>query len=249
MTVIAKKRFGQNFLTSDGVIARIIHAISPRPDDIMLEIGPGLGALTYPLLRCVQHLFAIEIDRDLSAQFNVDQQKLTMFTQDALCFDFSSLVVAQKIRVVGNLPYNISTPLLFHWLASMDRWQDAHFMLQKEVVDRIVAGPGTKTYGQLSVILQYYCDVERVFVVPPSAFSPKPKVQSAILRLLPKRDRLLPEELEGHFVGLVKQAFSQRRKTLNNTVGAWVGEYLDASRRAETLTVSEFVTLAKARKV
>lgn len=247
MTVVAKKRFGQNFLTSEVVIARIIQAISPKADDVMLEIGPGLGALTYSLLPCIQHLFAIEIDRDLAAQLYTDQQNLTVFMQDALDFDFAILPVVQKIRVVGNLPYNISTPLLFHWLAAMDRWQDAHFMLQKEVVDRIVAGPGNKTYGQLSVILQYYCEVERVFVVPPSAFSPRPKVQSAILRLRPKHERSLPFALERHFVALVKQAFSQRRKTLNNTLGAWVGDYLDGSRRAETLSIAEFVMLATAR--
>lgn len=248
MTVVAKKRFGQHFLTSKAVIGRIIQAISPKPDDIMLEIGPGLGAITYPLLERIQHLFAIEIDHELAATLNAGQQNVTIFVQDALCFDFSSLAVEKKIRVVGNLPYNISTPLLFHWLASMDRWQDAHFMLQKEVVDRIVAGPGTKTYGQLSVIFQYYCNAERVFLVPASAFSPKPKVESAILRLLPKPERLLPQALESHFVALVKQAFSQRRKTLKNTLGAWVGDYLDPSRRAETLTVSEFATLAMVRK-
>jgi len=262
----AKKRFGQNFLVDESVIKQIVDCIQPQADDLMIEIGPGLGAMTKPLLSRLDSLNVIELDRDIipklkkNCQFadNANSSKLVVNEADVLKFDFAALHSqqakltghdAKKLRVVGNLPYNISTPVLFHLLNYRHLIQDMHFMLQKEVVDRIVAVPGVKNYGRLSVMLQTFCDVQFLFEVPPYAFQPAPKVNSAILRLQPKT---LFENCIGDFSRyekLVRQAFSQRRKTLKNTLKALctaeqiVTAGLLPGQRAEELSVSDFVKL------
>lgn len=250
---VAKKRFGQNFLKNSTVIEKIVRAIRPSLDDFMLEIGPGLGAMTKFLLPHLSQLTAVEIDTDLIPELknNCDgSEKLVIHNEDALKFDLAKLATNnRKIRAVGNLPYNISTPLLFHLLSHIDLLKDGHFMLQKEVVDRIVAQPGTKDYGRLSVMLQYFCSVERLFIVSPSAFVPRPKVDSAILRMVPREKRELSIEQEKQLAHLVKLAFSQRRKTLRNNLKElisaeqWEKLPIDPGRRAETLKVSEFISL------
>lgn len=259
---MAKKRFGQNFLKNNAVIERIVRAIRPKPDDFMLEIGPGLGAMTQALLPHLKQLIAIEIDTDLIPELKNNcghTDKLVIHNADALAFDLATLITdsnsdaanTNKIRAVGNLPYNISSPLLFHLMHYINHLQDGHFMLQKEVVDRIVAQPGTKDYGRLSVMLQYFCQAERLFIVSPSAFTPKPKVDSAILRLVPREKRELSTEQEKVLEKIVKQAFSQRRKTLRNNLKGliqseqWDKTTVDPARRAETLTVSEFIGLVQ----
>jgi len=183
----ARKRFGQNFLVSPGVIRRIVEAIAPRPGDTVVEIGPGLGALTGPLLERLDHLHVVEIDRDLIARLHerFPAERLTIHEGDALAFDFGALKAAGPLKIVGNLPYNISSPLLFHLATVADKVSEMHFMLQKEVVDRLVAAPATPAYGRLSVMLQYRFHMERLFVVPPGAFDPAPKVDSAIVRMIP----------------------------------------------------------------
>lgn len=184
----ARKRFGQNFLNDEGVIADIVGAIAPRPDDCMVEIGPGLAALTTPLLDTLRHLHVVEIDRDLIARLKTRfrPERLTIHEGDALAFDFSELASGPaSLRIVGNLPYNISTPLLFHLSSHADQVRDMHFMLQKEVVERMVAQPGEGDHGRLSVMLQYRYAMELLFIVPPTAFTPAPKVDSAIVRMTP----------------------------------------------------------------
>ena len=249
----AKKQFGQHFLTDRHYIERIVTAISPQPADVMIEIGPGPGALTAPLLEKLSHLHALEIDRDLAAalraQFSTDQ--LTLHEQDVLAFDFATL--GSTFRCVGNLPYNISTPFLFHLGQSAEQLIDATFMLQKEVVDRMVAEPGTADYGRLSVMLQYRFLMNRLFIVPPGAFTPPPKVDSAIVRMTPLGpDRLLAED-ETRFAAMVMAGFGQRRKTLGNTLKPFMtaaqitGCDVDPTRRAETLSVAEFIRLADAK--
>jgi 16S rRNA (adenine1518-N6/adenine1519-N6)-dimethyltransferase len=252
----AKKRFGQNFLHDASVIQRIVDVIDPHADDHMVEIGPGQAALTIPLLRVVRKMDAIEVDRDLIPIVErtcspVGNVNLT--NADALKFDFSTLRHDERpLRLVGNLPYNISTPILFHVLESRAAIKDMHFMLQKEVVDRMAAGPGSKTYGRLSVMLQAYCDVTHLFDIGPGAFDPPPKVDSSIVRLVPKPDDQIVITHHAAFAQIVKQCFEQRRKTLrNNLKGILDGDAIEAlginpSARAETLSVEDFQTLAEA---
>lgn len=246
----ARKRFGQNFLVDRQVIADIISAIHPQPKDNLVEIGPGLGALTTPLLRLLNHLTVIEIDRDIVAQLQREhsQDKLTIHSIDALKFDFSALGGDQ--RIVGNLPYNISTPLLFHLSRFCTSIRDMHFMLQKEVVERMVAEPSTSSYGRLSVMLQYRFAMEQIFTVPPESFRPAPKVESAIVVMRPLNKNAPVASDEALFSRIVTAAFSQRRKTLRNTLSAYLGGEdfnclaIDANLRAENLTVRQYVSIA-----
>ena len=249
----ARKRFGQNFLVSPGIVRRIVEAIAPRPGDLVVEIGPGLGALTAPLLERVERLHVVEIDRDLIARLKEawPPERLAIHEGDALEFDFAEL--GERLRIVGNLPYNISTPLLFHLAGYATRVRDMHFMLQKEVVDRMVADPGGADYGRLSVMLQYRFEMERLFVVPPGAFNPAPKVDSAIVRLIPRKlgagDTANSEET---FARVVTAAFSQRRKMLRNTLRELMDEDglaalgVKPTARAEELSVADYVRLANA---
>jgi 16S rRNA (adenine1518-N6/adenine1519-N6)-dimethyltransferase len=247
---VARKRFGQNFLTDRSVVARIVDAIAPQPDDPLLEIGPGLGALTGALLERVEHLHAIEIDRDLVAHLAhaFPSEKLTIHQGDALTFDFSRL--GPGMRVVGNLPYNISTPLLFHFAAQAGCIRDVHVMLQHEVVTRMTAAPGTTDYGRLSVMLQYRFGIERIMTVPPEAFRPAPKVESAVARLIPFATKPHTARDETLFGQVVTAAFSQRRKMLRNTLRNYLAaDDFDAlavapTARAETLSVGDFVRIA-----
>lgn len=250
----ARKRFGQNFLCDQNVVRRIVSAIAPQKGQNIVEIGPGLGALTGSVLAIVGSMHAVEIDRDLipelidSCQASGD---LVVHQADALEFDFCSLVEGNnKLRVVGNLPYNISSPLLFHLLEQISCIIDMHFMLQKEVVDRIVATPGVKNYGRLSVMLQYFCVCEKLFEVSPQSFRPAPKVDSAILRLVPHAKILTPAHDVKNLELVVKTAFNQRRKTLANslktllTAAQMQAVDVDAGMRPERLTVEQFVKLA-----
>ena len=249
-----RKRFGQNFLVSPGVIRNIVAAIAPRRDDNLVEIGPGLAALTTPLLEAVERLHVVEIDRDLIARLREDfpADKLTIHEGDALAFDFASL--GGGLRIVGNLPYNISTPLLFHLADYAAQVRDMHFMLQKEVVDRMVAAPGGGDYGRLSVMLQYRFDMERLFVVPPGAFEPPPKVDSAIVRLTPRPASALTVRDEAALARVVTTAFSQRRKMLRNTLRELFGEAalgalgIAPTARPEELAVADYAALANALK-
>ena len=238
-----RKRFGQNFLVDNQIINKIISTISPKNNEIIVEIGPGKGALTLPILEHLNHLNIIEIDRDLVSLLNsLKQDKLTIFEADALQFDFNQF--PQKIRVIGNLPYNISSPLLFHLLDFREQIIDMTFMLQKEVVDRIVATHGNKTYGRLSVMMQAFFEVESMFVVPKESFEPQPKIESAILYLKTRTEPLVknPKLLEE----IVKVAFSQRRKTLKNCLKSIINQSqteIDLSQRAEMLSIENFITL------
>ncbi len=251
-THIPRRRFGQNFLVSPGVVRNIVEAIAPRREELMVEIGPGLGALTGPLLERLDHLHVVEIDRDLIARLRerFAPESLTIHEGDALDFDFGAL--GGDLRVVGNLPYNISTPLLFHLAAFAASVRDMHFMLQKEVVDRMVAAPGTADYGRLSVMLQYRFDMERLFVVPPGAFNPAPKVDSAIVRLLPRPAAELTARDETLLAKLVLAAFGQRRKMLRNNLREFCDEAglqavgIAPTARAEELSVAGYVRLANA---
>jgi len=247
---VARKRFGQNFLVDQGVIGDIVRAIGPRPGEALVEIGPGLGALTNPVVQLSQQLTVIELDRDLAARLR-KRSELTVIESDVLKVDFGALADerGQPLRVIGNLPYNISSPILFHLLPWAHRVADQHFMLQKEVVDRMVAAPGSKDYSRLSVMLQWRYDMESVVDVPPESFDPPPKVNSAVVRMVPLREPpvLDPSVLEA----LVAVAFSQRRKILRHTLGAWLSERgvdveFDVQRRAEEVPVSEYVALAQA---
>ena len=250
MAHIPRKRFGQHFLSHPNIIHHLVRAIDPRPQDRLVEIGPGLGALTEPLLAHARHLTVIELDRDLAARWRAHPEaaRLTVVEGDALDFDFSAL--GQDLRLVGNLPYNISTPLLFHLATFSPQLRDAHFMLQKEVVDRMVAEPATRDYGRLSVMLQYLFHMEGLMDVPPEAFTPPPKVMSRVVRLIPKREAERHALDESRFAFLVAQAFSQRRKMLRSTLKGQVPEAvfaklgIDSGRRAETLTLEEFVGLS-----
>jgi 16S rRNA (adenine1518-N6/adenine1519-N6)-dimethyltransferase len=250
MKHIPRKRFGQHFLTDESVIHAIVNAIGPKPDDVLVEIGPGLGALTKPLLERIPHLHVVELDRDIIARLKKTwpPDRLTIHEGDALKFDFGSL--GKRIRVCGNLPYNISSPLLFHLKEYAGQISDMSFMLQKEVVDRMVAQPSTHAYGRLSVMLQRSFHMEALFDVPPEAFDPPPKVESAIVRMIPKKAGEFLELDEKRFAEIVTAAFSQRRKTLRNTLGKVVGENafaqagIDPGLRAENLSVSDFEKLA-----
>lgn len=247
----ARKRFGQNFLHDPAVIQRIIAVINPQKQDHIIEIGPGKGALTKPLLANVNQLDIIEIDRDLvnSLPANLGfPEHLKIHQADALKFDFSSFNHTD-LRIIGNLPYNISTPLLFHLLSHSSYIHDMVFMLQKEVVDRICATPGNKSYGRLSIMLQYFCDVESLFTIKPGSFNPSPKVDSAIVRLMPRNPEYTLTDHEA-FSFIVKAAFSQRRKTIRNTLKNILNESqlieigIAPEIRAENLAVKDFVELA-----
>ena len=251
---IPRKRFGQNFLVSQAVIDRIVAAIAPRPGDRLVEIGPGLGALTAPLMERLGHLDVVEIDRDLIARLSrrFPPERLTIHEGDVLKFDFASLAESSSagLRVVGNLPYNISTPLLFHLAQVAPLLRDLHFMLQREVVMRMVAPPGNGDYGRLSVMLQYRFEMERLFDVPAEAFDPAPKVDSAIVRMIPRPAAALAAVDEALFARVVSAAFGQRRKMLRNTLRGLIDaaplERLGISpgARAEELAVADFVRIA-----
>ena len=254
---IARKRFGQNFLIDAQVIGGIVAALAPQRDDLVVEIGPGLGALTAPLLDRLDHLHVVEIDRDIVArlQQRFSADRLSIHAGDALAFDFGELAPAgRKLRVVGNLPYNISTPLLFHLARFADRVYDMHFMLQKEVVERMVAEPDSTDYGRLSVMLQYRFIMDWLLDVPPESFDPAPKVDSAVVRLIPRDPEELAAHDESRFAALVAAAFSQRRKMLRNTLKGIVDDALFArlgiapTARAEALSVADYVRLANAGK-
>lgn len=251
----ARKRFGQNFLQDPGIINRIAKAIHAKPDQHLVEIGPGQGALTKLLVDTGCLLDAIELDRDLIPvlQQQFSGQQFRLHQADALRFDFHQLQTSdEKLRVVGNLPYNISTPLIFHLLDHQALISDMHFMLQLEVVNRLAANPGHKNYGRLSVMTQYFCEVSALFEVPPEAFSPRPKVQSAIVRLSPRAAIEHPANNMNTFTQLLRSAFNQRRKTLRNNLkgllspDAITAVGIDPGARPETLSVAEFVALSNA---
>jgi 16S rRNA (adenine1518-N6/adenine1519-N6)-dimethyltransferase len=252
MKHIPRKRFGQNFLTDQAVLYDIIRAIDPQPDDTMVEIGPGLAAMTSLLLESLKQLHVVELDRDLVARLKkkFDPARLIVHEGDALQFDFASIPVAPgcKLRVVGNLPYNISSPLLFHLAQIAPQVHDQHFMLQKEVVERMVAEPGSKTYGRLSVMLQWRYTMDLLFVVPPTAFDPPPKVDSAIVRMIPVA-QALPCDVH-KLEQVVTKAFSQRRKVIRNCLAGMFteNELIDAGvnpqARPETVPMENFVALA-----
>jgi len=241
----ARKRFGQNFLVDDQIVNRIVSTISPKKSDNIVEIGPGKGALTFPLLEHLDKLSVIEIDRDLISLLKLKKQdKLTIYEADALKFDYG--LISNNLRIVGNLPYNISSPLLFHLLSSKNQIIDMTFMLQKEVVDRIVAKHGSKTYGRLSVMMQTFFEVESMFTVPKESFDPQPKIESAIL-YLKTRTKPLAENTK-LLEKIVKISFSQRRKTLKNCLKSILSQEqtkIDLSQRAEMLSVENFITLMK----
>ena len=258
MRHIARKRFGQHFLTDGGIIDAIVDAIAPVAGQPMVEIGPGLAALTQPLVERLGHLTVIELDRDLAVRLR-EHPQLSVVESDVLKVDFRTLAAQMmvkataaplsKIRVVGNLPYNISTPILFHLLAQVDVIEDQHFMLQKEVIDRMVAQPATSDYSRLSVMLQWRYDMANVLFVPPESFDPPPRVDSAVVRMVPLAQP--PDVNFKTLETLVQVAFSQRRKILRNTLGKWLDEkgfagQFDLQRRAEEVPVAEFVALAQA---
>lgn len=243
-----RKRFGQHFLTDTGVLDAIVHAIDPKPGQALIEIGPGLGALTQPLLERCERLTVIELDRDLAARLRKNSA-LEVIEADVLTVDFHALAAqhSAKLRVVGNLPYNISTPILFHLLDAAAQIEDQHFMLQSEVVQRMAAGPGTKNYGRLSVMLQWRHHIEHVLDVPPEAFEPPPRVDSAVVRMLPWPQPAAVDRAT--LEALVVSAFSQRRKLLRHSLGRWLeergfGGEFDLQRRGEEVPVSEYVALA-----
>ena len=246
MKHIARKRFGQHFLSDGGIIDAIVDAIHPQAGQSMVEIGPGLAALTQPLVERLGHLTVIELDRDLAVRLRLHKQ-LSVVESDVLRVNFTELAQAQKIRVVGNLPYNISTPILFHLLNHVNVIEDQHFMLQKEVIDRMVASPATSDYGRLSVMLQWRYDMENVLFVPPESFDPPPRVDSAVVRMIPLAS---PAPVNFELLEkMVQVAFSQRRKLLRHTLGAWLTERnfagtFDVQRRAEEVPVQEYLDLA-----
>ncbi len=250
MRHVARKRFGQHFLSDLSVVDAIVDAIDPRPEQAVVEIGPGLGALTFPLQARCPAFTVIELDRDLAARLR-RRPGLTVIEADVLRVDFAALgaQTGLPLRVVGNLPYNISTPILFHLLDAAAAIEDQHFMLQAEVVERIVATPGHKAYGRLSVMLQWRYEMAQVLDVPPEAFDPPPAVDSAVIRMRPLRD--VGEVPQATLGALVTSAFSQRRKLLRHTLGKWLAERnftgpFDLQRRAEDVPVNEYVALAKA---
>jgi 16S rRNA (adenine1518-N6/adenine1519-N6)-dimethyltransferase len=248
----ARKRFGQNFLADTHYVERIVDAVDPKPGDSIVEIGPGLAALTRSLIERAGHVTAIEIDRDLGAKLASEfpADRLTLHVADALDFDFAQL--APAMRIVGNLPYNISSPLLFHLASYESRIADLHVMLQKEVVARMTAEPGTPDYGRLTVMLQSRFSTRRLFVVPPGAFAPAPQVDSAVARLVPLGAMKPRIDDEAVFARVVAAAFAQRRKTLRNALAAFADENalraagIDPKARGETLAVADFVRLANA---
>lgn len=250
----ARKRFGQNFLTDTSIVSQIVSAINPSANDHIVEIGPGLGALTQALLPTVKCLDAIELDRDLVDKLKAISLPLGNFSihsADALKFDICSLQKdEQMMRVVGNLPYNISTPLLFRLFEQLGCIADMHFMLQKEVVNRLISEPGSRSYGKLSVIIQYHCRADKMFDVPPTAFSPQPKIDSSIVRLIPHAEPPVSVGNYENFEKIVAASFAQRRKTLHNNLKSFLSDEqlqsvnIDPSRRGETLSLEEFAALS-----
>lgn len=255
----ARKRFGQNFLHDNYIIESIVAAIQPKKGEALVEIGPGLAALTVPVSKLVDHLTVIEIDRDLASRLVENpflQNKISVIEQDALNFDFNKLsdTLGQPLRVFGNLPYNISTPLMFQLFEYAPIITDMHFMLQKEVVTRLVAAPNSKSYGRLSVMAQYYCQIIPVLEVPPTAFKPAPKVDSAVVKLIPYKEKpYLVNDIKV-LSRITTEAFNQRRKTIRNSLSnlfnseqiAELG--IDPNLRAENLTVQQYCLLANAWK-
>lgn len=247
---VARKRFGQNFLVDHGVIAAIVSAINPKRDDVVVEIGPGLGAITEPLMQRVDHLHVVEIDRDLIARLKKQHtpERMTIHEGDALAFDFAR--IGKNLRLVGNLPYNISTPLLFHLADYVDVLHDMHFMLQKEVVERMVAEPGNADFGRMSVMLQYRFYLEWLIDVPPESFDPPPKVQSAVVRLIPKPVSELNAKSQEKLSQVVLTAFSQRRKMLRNTMKGMLSDAgfaelgIAPTLRPEDVSVEDYVRIA-----
>ena len=250
MKHIARKRFGQHFLTDGAIIEGIVDAIHPQPGESVVEIGPGLAALTQPLVERLGHLNVIELDRDLAARLR-EHPHLNVIESDVLRVDFTQLAATlnvPKLRVVGNLPYNISSPILFHLLEHVAVVQDQHFMLQKEVIDRMVAQPSTSDYGRLSVMLQWRYDMENVLFVPPESFDPPPRVDSAVVRMVPLAQ---PPQIDVKLMdSMVQVAFSQRRKLLRHTLGRWLearqfAGTFDVQRRAEEVPTAEYVALVQ----
>lgn len=250
----AKKRFGQNFLHNDAIISKIVDAINPEPGENLLEIGPGLGALTEPVVERAGALSVVELDRDLAHRLKHHPflaPKLTIYEQDALKFDFSQLATADKpLRVFGNLPYNISTPLIFHLLSFKAHIQDMHFMLQKEVVERMASGPNCKAFGRLSIMTQYQCQVVPVMEIGPEAFQPPPKVDSAIVRLIPRKKVDNPVSDLNLLNTVCLTAFNQRRKTIRNSFKTLMDVEqlqslgIDPSLRPENLTINDYIAIA-----
>lgn len=252
---LARKRFGQNFLNDQFVIESIVSAIHPLKGQAMVEIGPGLGALTEPVGERLDKMTVIELDRDLAARLQTHPflaPKLTIYQQDAMTMDFGELsrTLGQPLRVFGNLPYNISTPLMFHLFSYTDAIADMHFMLQKEVVNRLVAGPNSKAYGRLSVMAQYYCQIIPVLEVPPTAFTPPPKVDSAVVRLVPYTTLPHPVKQIRLLSRITTEAFNQRRKTIRNSLGnmfsvdVLTSLGVDPTLRAENISVAQYCQLA-----
>lgn len=246
-----RKRFGQHFLTDPGVIGAIVDAIAPQPDDVIVEIGPGPGAITAPIARQCKHLHAVELDRDLAARLRTQfagNEHVTIHEADALSFDFAQL--GSSLRVIGNLPYNISTPLLFHLLEQRDHIRDMHFMLQKEVVDRMAADPGSKAFGRLTIMLGAYLDIEALFDVDRDAFDPPPAVMSAIVRLWPLPPDAINVRDKELLADVVAAAFSQRRKTLRNALKRHASEEelhaldIDPGLRPENVAIPDWIALA-----
>jgi len=250
MKHVAKKKFGQNFLKDSSIIHAIIQSIQPLQNDLLVEIGPGLGALTKPLLEKTKHLFAIELDRDIVnwMQNQYSKNNITIFNEDVLNFNFHQF--DKKIRIVGNLPYNISTPILFKCIEDIKIITDLHFMLQKEVVDRMIAAPSSSEYGRLSVMLQYYFAMEHLVHVPKESFDPEPKVESSFVRLIPYDNYPFVANNIDQFGKIVKEAFSQRRKTIRNTLKNFMNANdfeninINPQLRAENLSVSDFVKIS-----
>jgi 16S rRNA (adenine1518-N6/adenine1519-N6)-dimethyltransferase len=251
---VTRKRFGQHFLRDEDIIARIVQAVDPRPGQRIVEIGPGEGAITLPLLRKARRLTVIELDRDLLPRIAArcaGVGEIDIIQADVLTVDFAALAMKDRLRVVGNLPYNISSPILFHCIDHLDAIEDMHFMLQKEVVERMAAAPGSKVYGRLSVMLQLACRVEPLIGVPPQAFRPPPKVDSAVVRLLPLPRAQRPLAHQDSIARLVRAAFGQRRKTLSNSLQGLAGAEamaaagIDPGQRAEQLPPQAFVRLAE----
>ncbi|MFZ7276199.1 16S rRNA (adenine(1518)-N(6)/adenine(1519)-N(6))-dimethyltransferase RsmA [Avibacterium endocarditidis] len=256
----ARKRFGQNFLSDDNIIQSIVAAIYPQPDQFLVEIGPGLGALTEPVAERVERLTVVELDRDLAERLRHHpflHQKLNVIETDAMQFDFGQLYrdehlaeKNQKLRIFGNLPYNISTPLMFHLFNYCEQIQDMHFMLQKEVVKRLCAAPNSKAYGRLTIMAQYFCQVMPVLEVPPSAFKPAPKVDSAVVRLIPHSTLPHPVKDLYWLNRVCTQAFNQRRKTLRNALSTLFSAEnltalgIDLNARAENLSIADYARLA-----